>query len=124
MKIIKISTGLIVAFSAMLLFVGCEQQMGSKKEVKLESELDSVSYAIGIDIAGNIKKSGFEDINTDAIAKGFEDIFNENETLLDPADANQYVMNYFNKVKERKAEKNLQEAEEFLKENADKEKSC
>ena len=121
MKIIKISTALVVAFSAILFFVSCEQLTGSKKEVKLESELDSVSYAIGIDIAGNIKKSGFDEINTEAIAKGFDDIFYENETLIDPADANQYVMNYFNKVKERKAEKNLVEAEEFLKENGSKE---
>lgn len=111
-----------LAFSlAAVLMVSCSGQMGSKKEVALNNELDSVSYAIGIDIATNLKKSGFEDINTDALAKGFSDVYTEKEDIMDSREANNLVMTYFNKEKQRKAEKNLEEAEVFLAENKDKE---
>jgi FKBP-type peptidyl-prolyl cis-trans isomerase FklB len=95
--------------------------MSSKKEVTLNNELDSVSYAIGIDIANNLKKSGFEDINTDALAKGFADIYSEKEDVMDSRTANSLVMTYFNKEKQRKADKNLEEAVAFLDENKNKE---
>lgn len=120
MKILKITTGLFFLLAASFLFVSCSQQSGAKKEVILETELDSVSYAIGIDIAGNIKKSGFETINSDAIAKGFEDIFAENVPLIDPEVANQFVMNYFTKIRDSKGQKNLDEAVQFLAENGQK----
>jgi FKBP-type peptidyl-prolyl cis-trans isomerase len=103
------------------LFVACNQQSGAKKEVTLNNDLDSVSYAIGIDIAGNLKKSGFDEINPDAIAKGFTDVFDDVDPLIDPEAANRYVMDYFNKAKERKGAENLKEAEEYLAENANKE---
>jgi len=121
MKIIRITTGLIFSVTAMFLFVACDQMTSPKKDVKLENDLDSVSYAIGIDVATNVKKSGFEEINADAIAKGFEDIFSETEPLIEPSVANNYVRDYFNKVRKMKAEKNLKEAEEFLAENGKKE---
>lgn len=120
MKITKITTGLFFLLTASFLFVSCGQQSGAKKEVTLNTELDSVSYAIGIDIAGNIKNSGFETINSDAIAKGFEDIFSESTPLIDPAVANEYVMNYFTKVREMKGTNNMEEAVQFLAENSKK----
>jgi FKBP-type peptidyl-prolyl cis-trans isomerase FklB len=114
--------GLFLFIAASMLMISCENQSGSTKStVTLNNELDSVSYAIGIDIASNIKKSGFEDINPDAIAKGFTDIYAEGELLMDAQAANTYVMAYFNKARERKSAKNLEEAEKFLTENKGKE---
>jgi FKBP-type peptidyl-prolyl cis-trans isomerase FklB len=120
MKISKIVKGLFLSASAVLLFVGCDQMGGAKKSGVLSNELDSVSYAIGIDIAANLKKSGFEEINSDAIAKGFADIFAGTEPAIDPAAANKYVMDYFNKMRTMKGENNKKAAEEFLKENGTK----
>ncbi len=120
MKMYRIITGLVILVSVTLM-VSCTDQMSSKKEVTLDNELDSVSYAIGIDIATNLQKSGFEDINTDALAKGFADVYAETEGMMDAQTANTYVMTYFNKEKQRKAERNLQEAVDFLAENKEKE---
>jgi FKBP-type peptidyl-prolyl cis-trans isomerase FklB len=115
-------TWVLLSVTAMIfIFSACDQQMGSKKEVTLNNDLDSVSYAIGIDIATNLKKSGFDEINADAIAKGFDDVFTDKILLIEPEAANRYVMDYFNKAREKKAETNLQEAEQFLAENKDKE---
>ena len=120
MTIFKMTKGLFFSVTA-LLMISCSGQMSSKKEVTLNNELDSVSYAIGIDIATNLKKSGFEDINTDALAKGFADIYSEKEDVMDSRTANSLVMTYFNKEKQRKADNNLEEAVAFLEENKSKE---
>lgn len=121
MKIIKNSAGILLVL-AVLTLTSCDQQTtSSSKDISLSSEMDSVSYAIGIDIANNLKKSGFEEINPEAIAKGFGDVYDEAENIWDAQEANTYVMNYFSKAAERKAEKNLKTAEDFLAENKDKE---
>jgi FKBP-type peptidyl-prolyl cis-trans isomerase FklB len=120
MKILKIVTGLFLSAAAVLMLGSCDQKGGSSKTGTLTNELDSVSYAIGIDIATNLKKSGFEEINSDAISKGFADIFAGTEPAIDPAMANRFVMEYFNKVRAQKGEKNLTAAKEFLKENETK----
>jgi FKBP-type peptidyl-prolyl cis-trans isomerase FklB len=122
MKMMKNLLGVILFVAAAIFMISCENQGGSSaKDVTLNNELDSVSYAIGIDIATNIKKSGFEDVNPDAIAKGFADVYAEGDLIMDAQAANTYVMAYFNKARERKSAKNLEEAEAFLAENKDKE---
>lgn len=121
MKMIKISAVMMSVVAAMFLLNSCGEMTGMNKEVSLNSELDTVSYAIGIDIGANIKGQGFDDINTQAIAKGFEDIFQENELLMTQEDANKYVREYFQKIVAKKAEDNLKAAEDFLNDNKDKE---
>ena len=120
MKITRIAKGFFFSAAAVLMLMGCDQMGGSKKSATLSNELDSVSYAIGIDIASNLKKSGFDEINSEAISKGFADIFAGTEPAIDPAIANKYVMDYFNKMRTKKGEKNMKDAESFLKENGTK----
>jgi FKBP-type peptidyl-prolyl cis-trans isomerase FklB len=120
MKISKIAKGLFFAATAVIMLGSCDQMGGAKKSGALTNELDSVSYAIGIDIASNLQKSGFEEINADAISRGFADIFAKKEPAIDPEIANRYVMDYFNNMRSKKAEKNLTAAKEFLKENGSK----
>ena len=120
MKIGKILAGLTLIIAVTTL-VSCEQQSGSTKDVILNNELDSVSYAIGIDIATNLEKSGFDKINAHALTKGFTDVFDSVEGKMEPKDANTYVMNYFNKERSRKGENNLKKANDFLAENKAKE---
>ncbi len=116
----KISAVMMSIVAAMFLMSSCDQMSGGKKDVSLNNELDSVSYAIGIDIGANIKGQGFDEINAEAIAKGFDDIFKENETLMTQEDANTYVREYFQKLVKMKADKSLKEAEDWLKENGNK----
>ncbi|MCB0806988.1 MAG: FKBP-type peptidyl-prolyl cis-trans isomerase [Bacteroidales bacterium] len=92
----------------------------SNGEVVLNNGLDSVSYAIGIDIGQNLKKSGFDDINQYAIGQGFADAFSGVDPKIDPETANAYVMEYFNKARKKLTKENLEEAEEYLAENKDK----
>jgi len=123
MKIIKQSAGLFILL-ALLGLSSCnqmQQSSTSSTDVALVSELDSVSYAIGIDIGNNLKKSGFEEINPNAIAKGFADVYDSVQDIWEAKEANTYVMNYFKKVADRKAADNLKAAEDFLAANKEKE---
>ena len=123
MKIIKHSAGFIIIL-ALLGLSSCtqmQQSSTSSTDVALVSQLDSVSYAIGIDIGNNLKKSGFETINPNAIAKGFADVYDSAQDIWEAKEANTYVMNYFKKVADRKAAANLKAAEDFLAANKEKE---
>lgn len=112
--------GLFFSITAILM-ISCSGQMSSKKEATIENEIDSVSYAIGIDIANSLKKSGFDNLNIGAMSKGFEDVYSGKEDLMDPMVANGIVRSYLNKERQRKADENLKEAVAFLEENKTKE---
>lgn len=123
MKIFKNTAGFIMIL-AIIGLSACNQMQtstSSSSDVTLSSELDSVSYAIGIDIGNNLKKSGFDEINPNAIAKGFADVYDSAADIWEAQAANAYVMNYFKKVADRKAEANLKAAEDFLAANKEKE---
>lgn len=118
----KMKVSILSLFAGLLLLtVGCQQPTANTENVELVTELDSVSYAIGLDIATNIQKAGFEEISAIAVAKGFDDIFSERDPIIKIEEANTYVMAYFDKLRKKKAEKNLTEANDFLKENSVKE---
>jgi FKBP-type peptidyl-prolyl cis-trans isomerase FklB len=112
----------ILLLTSVVLILSCNDQMGSGSgsDAAITNEFDSVSYAIGIDIATSLKRSGFDSLNTQALAKGFADIYEENPDAMDARDANNYVMTYMNKERQKVANENLAEAEKFLAENKDK----
>jgi len=120
MKMLKVSAPIMTIVVLFMLMISCGETSGIKKDLSLNNELDSVSYAIGIDIGANLKNQGFEEINGDAMTKGFNDVFTGNENIMSREMANKYVGNYFRNLVKRKADKNLKKAEEFLAENGKK----
>lgn len=121
MKIIKCLS--IVAIAASL--VSCNQSGVSKKPIK--TPLDSVSYAIGMDVAKNVQAS-FDDFDNELFVQGFTNALDSTDLLLDQTKAQQVVRDYFqNKQKEdakkrqEQAQANKEEGEKFLAENKSKE---
>ncbi len=103
----------------------CNQKATSKKPIT--TELDSVSYAIGMDVARNVKAS-FDDFDEDLFVQGFSNVIDSTDILLDETKAQEVVRTYFqNKQKEEAAKaqeeglKNKEEGEKFLAENKGKE---
>lgn len=108
-----------------LLVVSCNKNGVSKKELK--TELDSVSYAIGMDVAKNVKAS-FDDFDNDLFIQGFTNVLDSTDILFEQNVAQQIVRTYFqNKQKadavksQEKAAKNKETGEKFLAENKTKE---
>lgn len=107
-----------------LLFASCNQNGATQKPIK--TELDSVSYAIGMDVAKNVKTS-FDEFNADMFLQGFNNVTDSTNMLLDETKAQQVVRAYFQKKQVADAEKakeegenNKIEGEKFLAENKTK----
>ncbi|MDN3666119.1 FKBP-type peptidyl-prolyl cis-trans isomerase [Algibacter miyuki] len=129
MKIIKILS--VVTLTALM--SSCNNNGGvTNKPVK--TELDSVSYAIGMDVAKNVKRS-FTEFDKDLFMQGFSNVSDSTNVLFDEAKAQQVVQAYFQKKQQedmakqqeaaaKKAEAEFGEVkiagEKFLEENKSK----
>ncbi|MBE9469026.1 MAG: FKBP-type peptidyl-prolyl cis-trans isomerase [Bacteroidetes bacterium] len=111
---------LILAISCLAAFA-CNSQNGTmKKNINLETEVDSVSYSLGITMAENIKKGGVEKINAEALAVAFNHIFDGEKTLIESKEAENILNNYFRKIQMKKAGENKEAGIKFLEENKSK----
>jgi len=96
------------------------KQAGSSAPVKLVSQTDSLSYSIGIMVAGFYKQQGITAINTDLVNLAIQDKMKGDNTLLNEQQCNQVVMNYIEKAKAEKAAAAKKLGEAFLAENKTK----
>lgn len=117
-------TRIITALLGLTILSACTNSVtGQKAKVPLLTNVDSVSYGIGTDIGHNLRMSGLEDLNVEAIARGIRDGIDSTEVLDDEqvrTVVQAYMINAQRKVMEREqeeAEKNLVSGEEWLTEN-------
>ncbi|HYG38900.1 MAG TPA: FKBP-type peptidyl-prolyl cis-trans isomerase [Cytophagales bacterium] len=87
----------------------------------LNSEIDSISYSMGISIAKNIKSQGLDSVNAEAFAKGLKDVFNNDSLLIDSEEGQNMLATYFQKIHNEKLEANASAGRKFLEENKTKE---
>ncbi|RYZ23036.1 MAG: FKBP-type peptidyl-prolyl cis-trans isomerase [Chitinophagaceae bacterium] len=64
----------------------------------LKTPTDSVSYAIGINVASFYKQQGLTDLNPVLVAKAINDILKGNKPQLNEYQANNALMNFMNKA--------------------------
>jgi FKBP-type peptidyl-prolyl cis-trans isomerase len=116
MKIVKFLAIVVVVFS--FAFASCQT---STVKVSVKTPADSMSYALGINIAASMKQGDIEKINPLALAKGLEAAMSEKEGVMTNEEAIEFLNAYFTKERERKAEAALEVGRKFLEENAKKE---
>ena len=97
------------------------QNKKSKDKMELETEIDSVSYALGVNLGSNVKKSGMEEINTDAFGAAATAILAGEELKMTEEEAMKVLNDYFGAIQMRKAEAATAEGRTWLAENAKKE---
>jgi len=91
----------------------CENQV---KEVKsLETELDSVSYAVGLSMSSQLK-NGFEDVNEEILIQAIRNGLDSTNLLLDSKDIQKTIQTYFQKKQEENKKKELAKFEVYKKE--------
>lgn len=129
---------IIMVIAAGIAFTSCKTSKSSccekdkhkeccSKTLVLQDFKDSVSYAIGTDIAKNFKMNGIE-VNTEKLFAGMLDVMNGNDSVISP-DVFQKIMARFQqdlqKEKETQSIKettmNKELGKKFLDENAKKE---
>jgi FKBP-type peptidyl-prolyl cis-trans isomerase FklB len=120
MKIIKF-VGVVLLTSVLS---SCGGQGVSKKALK--TELDSVSYAIGMDVAKNVK-TNVSEIDSELFIQGYMNYIDSTNILIKEENIQQVLSSYFQKkqeekMKEQEAEgqKNKTANEKFLEENKTK----
>lgn len=115
----KIRVIFATVLTVSIVLISCQTNNVSK--VKLSSELDTVSYCIGINIGSNLKNIPMDEISYDAFIKGVQDIYNDEELLVDLYEANSKINIYFSRLEALQYQANLEEGEEFLEENKSRE---
>jgi FKBP-type peptidyl-prolyl cis-trans isomerase len=114
---------MIKKFAILLVFLAASFSMHSQDRPKLglTSELDSLSYSLGLIIGNNLQVQGVKSLNTEIYKVGLEDGFKSNPRSMTFEEANFYIQNYFEKQNMMAAEDNLTEGKRFLEQNAEKE---
>jgi len=86
----------------------------------LKTTNDSLSYAIGISVAGFYKEQGVKDVNTNLVAKAINDALKSGKPLLNDQQCNAVIIGYVQKERAEKASGNKKAGEAFLAENKTK----
>lgn len=113
MKLLSI----MVLAAGFMLFSGCDRSEMSGKEVQLGNEIDSVSYSLGVNIAQNIKSQGMDELNIEAMANAFSDVFEDDSLKIDEMTCSMLINTYFQNLQSSNAEESMQEGLAFLEEN-------
>ncbi|MFH0761838.1 MAG: FKBP-type peptidyl-prolyl cis-trans isomerase [Bacteroidota bacterium] len=101
----------------------CNQMKNSTSKigpVKLATELDTASYALGINMANQIKTIGMDEVNIMAFAKGFQQVIDGDKTDITVEETNPILQAYFTNLQSKQAETNLKEGQDWLAANGKK----
>lgn len=118
---------LLVAIMLTPHFIACTSQPGKSK--KLETNMDSVSYAIGVWVGSNPAfVADKEQINVDIVAQAIKDAFAENTDVMSSMDAQQILQTWSMNLNKKMQEKDqadeagrIEEGKAFLEKNKEKE---
>jgi FKBP-type peptidyl-prolyl cis-trans isomerase len=109
-----------------LLIAGTSCQQGGTKDVKLNNNVDSVSYAIGFLVGNNNVKNlskvpGGKDLDIKIMSAAFEAASMEGDVKMTEEEANQMLQTYFQEAGKKQAQVNLEEGNAFLEKNGARE---
>jgi FKBP-type peptidyl-prolyl cis-trans isomerase len=105
-----------------LLIAGTSCQQGGTKDVKLETEVDSVSYAIGLLVGVNNLKQltsapGGDELDPTIMSSAFATASAEGELKITEEEANTMIQAFFQNAGKRKGQENLEAGNAFLETN-------
>lgn len=87
----------------------------------LKTELEKVSYSLGVNIAKNMQQQGMTELSSESLTKGLEDALKSADLQIPEEEGQQILQAFFQKIQEKQFEKNITEGKLFLEENAKKE---
>ena len=100
-----------------------KDQKKAASDLKLETEMQKVSYIIGTQLAQNFKQQEI-DIQPEALAQGIKDVLQDKELAMSQEEIQQTMMQFQMKMMQKqqaKAQEQEQEGQDFLDENKKKE---
>ena len=117
---------IVLMGSAVLVMAGCSNNSLTTKAVKLTTNSDSASYALGILIGENNKKNlesspAGDKFNEDLLINGFVTTMKGEEGKITSEESQKIVQDFFKKVSEEESAKNEAEGKAFMEKNKTKE---
>ena len=85
------------------------------------AQIDTISYALGMYYGKMVTSSPFGELNLNQMKKGFKDVLNEEETMLEEQDIVMLIQSYLRDRMAYESERSLEEGEKFLAANKEKE---
>jgi FKBP-type peptidyl-prolyl cis-trans isomerase len=115
---------IFIMFGFLILFIAnCGQQGKGTETVRLETNQDSVSYIIGMDMARSLMTIK-DEVNLDVLFSGMKDQLDEKPLLVTDQEARKIMREFSAKiqknqeeVKQKSAQDNLEEGKKFLEQN-------
>lgn len=91
----------------------------SQNENKLKTEVDSLSYAWGVNIGQYLKSSGVDKLNYEAITQGMKDVYTSASLLIPAEKVGEIINSNMEKVKSKKEKENKEKFAKVIKEGDD-----
>lgn len=110
---------LVVVVAAFVVLTS--MKLTSNKKMQGQTELDALSYALGINVGNNLKASGFEAVNADEFMKGLTEAMAGQVSEQTLATTNAAIQNYMQEVEAKKAKELAKVGAQYLEDNAKKE---
>ena len=86
-----------------------------------ETEMEKVSYSLGVNMASSVKSQGLDSIDINSVSKAFTDVFEGNELDISEEESMTILQEFFGKLQAEKSAKANEEGAAFLAENGAKE---
>ena len=97
----------LVIIASALIFTSCKN--GEDAKVNLTNFNDSLSYAIGQDIANNFKQNQLDSLDINILSKAMKDFFAEDSTVMSKEEATQVLSTFTMKMRAEAEAKQLEQ---------------
>jgi len=87
----------------------------------IKNASERLSYAIGVQIAGNLKQNGFEELEPKSFSEGIIDILEDNKLQIPFEEVQQAINSHYESFQAKAKEENVEAGIAFLNENKNKE---
>jgi FKBP-type peptidyl-prolyl cis-trans isomerase FklB len=109
----KITSTLIIVFIT-------ASAMAQHTHTTMQNEIDSMSYAVGMNVATSLKAGGIDTLNYEIFKEALKDVIQYDHTALEGNESNEIVQTYIAKAKAAELAAVTVEGTAFLSENAKK----
>ncbi len=86
-----------------------------------ETEMEKVSYSLGVNMASTVKAQGLDSIDANSVAKAFTDVFEGNDLDISEEESMKILQDFFGKKQAEKSAKANEAGKAYLAENGAKE---
>jgi len=111
-------TGKILVFTLAVIaltITGCSQRKAVEGVTR--AQIDSVSYAMGINLGNSLKQAGMDVVDLDIVMATMQEVFDGKEPRFEPEEAEKIIRSFMANRREFMAKKNLEEGTKFLEDN-------